>query len=313
VNDKQLEALIFLHRCGTFKEAAKTLYFESEDEEYITPEALQYRIRTLEQELGISLYNKRQGTARVSLTREGHLFLREAITIHQRMRRWRAMFTESTRGRLSFAATEPVILHRLPAPIQQFHERFPQIELRIHSTGPEQIETMVRRGEVDFGFGTHEPESDELEYQLWRQSNMVVVTPRGHELTRMEEVTLQDLARYPLIVLDPERGHGDDRMLVDAAFRQAGIRHTGNIVMQTSNSEIIKCFVEIGLGIGIVAETSVVGLRRDLEVISLGDVFGKTEVGLLTRVDKVITAPMRELFLLISDAFSDWIEARAKQ
>ncbi|NUP89607.1 MAG: LysR family transcriptional regulator [Candidatus Sumerlaeia bacterium] len=310
MNDRQLEALIYLSRCGTFKEAARSLYHDSDENEYVTPEALQYRIRALEEELGISLYKKRQGTSRVTLTREGHLFLNEAITIHQRMQRWRSMFAESTRGKLSFAATELVIMHRLPEPVRLFHERLPQIELVVKAASPENIEAKVRSGEVDFGLATHPPEGDDLEYVVWKRSGFVVITPRGHELTRMEKPALQDLVHFPLIVLLPDPSRSDDRARVDAAFRRAEVNHTPNIVLETSNSELIKTFVEAGIGVGIVAETSVLTLRHEIDVVRMGDEFGQTEVGLLVREEKLITRAMREFLLLLSDTFEPWLEKR---
>jgi DNA-binding transcriptional LysR family regulator len=129
MNIKHLQAFIYLGRCGTFKEAARVLYHEGDPEDFVTPEALQYRVKNLEESLGISLYEKRQGTARVQLTREGQLFLPEAITIYQRMLRWQLMFSESTRGHLAFASTELVLLHRLPDIVHTFHVNFPQIRL----------------------------------------------------------------------------------------------------------------------------------------------------------------------------------------
>jgi DNA-binding transcriptional LysR family regulator len=134
----------------------------------------------------------------------------------------------------------------------------------------------------------------------------VVVAPRGHELTRRDDLTLAEVAQHPLIMLSPDPSRNDDRERLNAALRRAGVSRIENTVLETSNSELIKCYVEAGLGIGIVAESSVMKMRRDLEVIRFGRQLGQTEVGLLVRREKVISKPMRNFFMLLSKDFESW-------
>lgn len=310
MNEKQLEALIYLSRNQNFTKAAEMLYFDSEDEEYMTPETLQYRIKSLEEELGVLLYKRQKGVNHVTLTREGNLFLKEAQGVYQRMRQWRSIFTESEHSRFSFAATELVILHRLPDVIMQFHKRFPKSRIEMRSCSPEKIESLVRRGEVDFGLATHAPDDHELEYTVWKKSRLVLITPKGHPLASKKDVTLEDVADHPLIMLNHDPSRRDDRARIDLAFRRRKIPHAGNIVMVTSDSEIVMCYVEKGLGIGIVSETSLIDTSRQLEVVNVGNVFGTTEIGVLVREDKVITAAMREFFLLLSPKLKAWFDKR---
>jgi len=310
MNYKQLEALIYVHQHGTFKQAAESLYFDSSGEEYITPESIQYRIKQLEQELGVSLYRKRQGSSRVLLTREGQLFLREAIDVYQRMTEWKGMFLESQRGQLTIASTQAVILHRLLDPVREFLARHPRVRLRVINAPAQEMEAMVAEGRVDFAISTRPPEAAELEYVLWRRTPMALITPVGHPLTRIREPQLKDIVDFPLILLEPEiRG---DRELVDEAFRQAGI-HQINLVLECSNSEIIKCYVEAGLGVSVIAETSTQPLRRKIEVIPLGRQVGKTEVGLLLRQGQYLTLAAREFIQRIDPDLAARVAAPEKR
>lgn len=312
MNEKQLEALIYLSRNRNFTKAAEMLYFDSEADEYMTPETLQYRIKSLEEELGVRLYKRQKGVNHVTLTREGNLFLKEALTVYARMNQWRSLFTDSGHSRFSFAATELVILHRLPEIVAKFHKKYPKTKLEIRSCGPEEIEYMVRSGEVDFGLGTHSPDDQELQYVTWKKTKLVVVAPQGHPLVGRKEVTLADIAKCPLVLLTHDPSRRDDRARVDMAFRRRNIPHTPNVVMETSNSEIVNCYVEAGLGLGIVPETSLLNSKRKVSVIDIGNVFGPTEVGVLIREEKVITTAMREFFLLLSPKFGEWMEKRGE-
>lgn len=312
MNDKQLEALVYLSRNQNFTKAAEMLYFDSEEDEYITPETLQYRIKALEEELGVRLYKRQKGVTRVTLTREGNLFLREALAVYQRMREWRSLFTEAGHSRFSFAATDVVILHRLPEVVTQFHRLFPRSAIEMRSAAPEEIERLVRTGEVDFGLATHSPDDHDLDYVVFRKSRLVVVTPPDHPLAKKHDgVSLNDVARHPLVLLTHDPSRRDDRARIDLAFRRKGIHHAPNIVMVTSNSEIVVTYVEAGLGVGIVPETALVNSARKVAVIAMGNLFGQTEVGVLTRTDKVVTTAMREFFKLLSPKLEEWMDKRA--
>jgi LysR family cys regulon transcriptional activator len=310
MNLKQLEALIYVARHGTFKQAAEALYFDSSGEDYITPESIQYRIKQLEQELGVAIYRKRQGSSRVTLTREGQLFLREAIEVHGRMIEWKGMFLDSDKGWLTIATTQAVALHRLPEAIVEFRRRHPDLKVRLHNTHSQATEEYVAQGRVDFGLSTRPPEQSELEYVLWKRGNLKLVVPVGHELCTLERVTIQDVARHPLVLLEPEiRG---DRELVDEAFRKAGIRRP-NVALEASNSEIVLRYVQAGVGVTMVAETAVLRERPGLTTLPLADKLGKTEVGLLVREGQYIPFRAREFLQILDPMFGEWLAEREQR
>ncbi|MEQ8820647.1 MAG: LysR substrate-binding domain-containing protein [Sumerlaeia bacterium] len=308
MNYKQLEALIYVTRNGTFKQAAESLYFDSSGEEYITPESIQYRIKQLEQELGVSLYRKRQGSSRVLLTREGQLFLREALEVFSRMSEWRSMFLESEKGRLTFATTQTVLIHRMVDAIREFHTRHPNVRVQALNATAAEMENLVGEGRIDFGISTRQPETGELEYVPWKKSPMVLVLPKGHALSGRRDVSLMEIADHPLILLEPEmRG---DRELVDESFRKAGIKRP-NVVIETSNSEVILTYVEAGIGVSVIAETNLANTRREVDFVRLDPkVIGKTEVGLLVREGQFLSFRAREFLTFLDPSFRDWLAER---
>ena len=307
MNHKQLEALIYVSRCGTFKQAAEALYFESSGEEFITPESMQYRIKQLEQELGVSLYRKRQGSARVLLTREGQLFLPEALEIYQRMADWKGMFLETGKGTLTISTTQAILIHRLAETVAEYRNAQPDVRLRMVNAPAPSTEGLVAQGQVDLGLSTRPPEQAGLEYVLWKQSRMILVAPAGLALAKRRSATLAEIAEHPLLLLEPEiRG---DRELVDEAFRKAGIKRP-SIVLEASNSEILLAYVEQGIGVSVMAETSMIRQRRRVVAVPISDPIGRTEVGLLVREGQYLPMRVRAFLKLLDPMFEQWLAER---
>lgn len=315
VNAKQLEALVYVARCGTFRQAAESLYFDSAGDEFITPESVQYRVRQLEKELGVSLYRKRQGSPRVTLTREGQLFLPEAQELLHRISACKARFAADAAepgaqvgGWVTVASTQALLLHRLIGPAQAFRAAHPAARLRLLSSHAAHIEELVEQGQVDFGISTRPPERPELEYVPWRRGELVLITPENHLLAKLASVTLADIAPHPLVVLEPElRG---DRESMDDAFRRAGIKRL-DIAVETANSELIKAYVEAGLGVAVIAETSVrPNPGRRLAVVPISDKIARSEAGLLVREGQFLGAAAVAMLRMIDPLFEKWVADR---
>lgn len=309
MNYKQLEAIVYLARHGTFRKAAETLYFDSPEDGYITPESIQYRLKQLEAELGVSLYRKRRGSSRVQLTREGQLFLREAVDVYQRMREWNGLFLETRHSILTFGTTQAVIIHRLIPTIGEFRKGNPQVRLRILNLSDEALETDVLSGKLDFAFAVRTPDSSDLEYVLWKRSRLVLITPKNHPLGKRSEIQLRDLVTEPLIVLNPDvRG---DRDTINRAFLRAGEAQP-NIVIEASNSEIIAAMVEAGLGLGITSATSMTNQPRALCSVPVVDLTSESEVGLLIRRGQYLNMHTRKFLSMLDPFFEKWVSEHAE-
>ncbi|MBX3727982.1 MAG: LysR family transcriptional regulator [Candidatus Sumerlaeia bacterium] len=307
MNRKQIEALIYVNRHGTFKKAAEAIYFESAGDEYITPESIQYRVKQLEQELGVTLYRKKQGSTQVRITREGQLFLKEAVDVYSRMMEWRDLFLERPGGLLTLAATQTVLINRIHGVIERYHRLYPDVTIRAHNSHGLEMEQMVAEGRIDFAISTRPPSDSDLEYVLWMRTDLVVVTPKGHPLTKKKKVTVEEVAEYPLVLLEPEPH--SDREKLDQAFRDKGIRKL-NIVFETSNSEILLAYVESGMGVTITSETSLVRNQRKVDHVPLADNIGRSEVGVLVRRGQYLPGKVREFLRLLDPRIDEWLRQR---
>jgi len=208
-------------------------------------------IKDLEEELGIEIFVRR-GKRLTGLTPPG----RELVEIVDRMlldsrniKRLAEQFSNGHEGRLTIATTHTQARYALPAVVTQFRGRYPGVHLALHQGSPQEIAAMLRSGEADIGIATETLESEPLlrtfPYYTWRHA---IVAPIGHPLTRLKKLGLSDVASYPIITYH-EGFTG--RTKIDAAFAQADLEP--DIVMSALDADVIKTYVELGLGIGIIA------------------------------------------------------------
>jgi len=209
------------------------------------------QIRELEEELGIELF-VRAGKRLTGLTPPGS----EVLPIIERMlldaenlRRAGAEFSQQTRGKLAIAATHSQARYALPAAVRDFRARFPQVTLNMHQGTPKQIAEMLLAGEADVGIATEAlAQYNELvALPCYRWTHSVIVPP-GHALLDGRPLTLQRLAEFPIITYEPGftgRAH------IDSAFTAAKL--APEIVLTAMDADVVKTYVELGLGVGILA------------------------------------------------------------
>ncbi|QLF93983.1 LysR family transcriptional regulator [Pseudomonas sp. ABC1] len=210
------------------------------------------QLRELEEELGVTIF-ERHGKRLTGLTAPGRDIARiiERILVEKdNLKDAADEYLGFASGRLTVASTHAQSRYRLPGVVTAFREAFPNVKLALHQTSPAQIVEMVRDGRADLGFAT-ESLSRQSDFALFKAYSWWhrVVVPIGHPLTRIEQPTLVDIAQYPIITY--EEGMTGRGRINQAFFDQ---RVTPNIVLTAIDSDVIKTYVELGLGIGIVAE-----------------------------------------------------------
>lgn len=230
------------------------------------------QIRELEDELGIELF-VRAGKRLTGLTAPGTQVLpiieRILLDSHN-LRKAGQEFVAQEAGSLSIAATHSQARYALPTAVQEFRLRYPQVTLQLHQGSPKQIAQMLISGEADVGIATEAlAQYDELlALPCYRWTHSVVV-PAGHALLE-QQLTLESLVAYPLITYDngfTGRSHIDD------AFRAQGLEP--NIVLSAMDADVIKTYVELGLGVGIVASIAYEDERDvNLRAVDAGQLFG---------------------------------------
>jgi LysR family cys regulon transcriptional activator len=225
------------------------------------------QLRLLEQELGIELF-QRHGKHLVAFTAAGQVVLEQARSILQRVegiRRSAADARDGSQGRLALATTHTQSRYRLPPVISRFVERYPDVELQMQQGTPQQVAELVARGEADLGIATEAlddyPGLVTLPCFRW---NHAVLVAQDHPLAkRRSPLTLEALARWPLVTY--VQGF-TGRSRVDLAFERRGLQP--RVVITAADSDVIKTYVRLGMGVGLIASMAVEP-ERDSDLVAL--------------------------------------------
>ncbi len=202
-------------------------------------------------------------------------------------------------GTLSIATTHSQARYFLPEPVAQLRKRFPKVNISIHQGSPEQVARMVRDEVADIGLATEAladlPELVTLPCYEWRHA---VVMPAGHALAQVERISLEDLAILPLVSYHPSFS---GRTRVDQAFAARNLKP--NIVLEAIDADVIKTYVRVGLGVGIVAEIAVRDdpPGGDLVARPVGHLFGNN----VTRIAFKRGAYLRNFVYAFTEMLSD--------
>src|SRR5262252_6683504 len=230
------------------------------------------QIRELEDELGIEIFVRR-GKRLVDLTEPGRTVVQvieRLLAEADNLRQVGKEFADRDVGSLTIATTHTQARYALPSVVQQFRAQYPKVRLSLQQGSPTQIADMVIAGQADVAIATealdHYPELLALPGYTWHHC---VVVPQGHPLSKMKLLTLEELARYPLITYSPEftgRSH------IDQAFASKGLKM--DLVLTAIDADVIKTYVELGLGVGVIAAMAY-DAKRDarLRAIDAGHLF----------------------------------------
>jgi LysR family transcriptional regulator, cys regulon transcriptional activator len=230
------------------------------------------QIRELEDELGIELF-VRVGKRLTGMTEPGGQVLpiiERLLADADNLRNASKDFSEHGVGPLSIAATHSQARYALPAAVRDFRQLYPQVTLSLHQGSPRQVADMLLSGEADIGIATEALAQYEQLVTLpcYRWTHSVVVPP-GHALLDGEPLTLQRLSRFPLITYDA--GY-TGRSHIDEAFDREGL--SPSIVLSAMDADVIKTYVELGMGVGVVASIAYDEERdRNLKAMDAGHLF----------------------------------------
>ncbi len=230
------------------------------------------QIKALEDELGVQVF-ARHGKRLVAVTEPGKAVIAIAERIlaeAQNLRRAGEEYANDQLGTLTVAATHTQARYLLPKAVAAFKRRYPKVELVIHQGNPTQICEQVLAGEADMGVATEMiasyPELVSLPVVQW---NRVVVVPPKHPLLSARPLTLEKLAEYPIVTYDFAFAN---RSLVQKAFETRGL--TPHVVLSAQDADVIKTYVELGLGVGVLAKMAFDPERdRQLRAIDASHLF----------------------------------------
>lgn len=239
---------------------------------YTSQPGVSKHIKDLEDELGIEIFVRR-GKRLLGLTEPG----KELVQVVERilldthnLRRIADQFASRETGHFVVATTHTQARYALPRIIQWFKADYPKVHLTLLQGSPQEIAELLVSGRADIGIATEAvnkvPELASFPYYSWHHA---IIVPHGHPLQALEQVTLEALAEYPIITYH-EGFTG--RAHVDSAFAEAGV--VPDIVLSAIDADVIKTYVELGLGLGLIASMAYdPGKDRGLALIPAPELF----------------------------------------
>jgi len=229
----------------------------------------------LEEELGVEIF-ARHGKRLKRVTEPGEHVLKSIELIMREvgnLRRIGEQFSAQDSGTLSIATTHTQARYVLPQPVAKLREAFPKVNVSLHQGSPDQVARMVLDEVAEIGIATESlTQYDDLVTLPCYEWQHMLVIPVDHPLAKKENISLEDLAEEPLITYHPSF---TGRTKIDLAF--AAKRLQPRIALEAIDSDVIKTYVRLGLGVGIVAEMAIKednGANSDLVAIPAGPLFG---------------------------------------
>jgi LysR family cys regulon transcriptional activator len=260
----------------------------------------------LEEELGVEIF-ARHGKRLKRITEPGQHVLRSIELIMREvgnLKRIGEQFSAQDSGTLSIATTHTQARYVLPVPVAKLREAYPKVNISLHQGSPEQVARMVIDDVAEIGIATEAlPDQRELVTLPCYEWQHVLVLPPSHPLARKERISLEDLAAEPLVTYHPAF---TGRTRIDSAFAQRKLQP--RIALEAIDSDVIKTYVGLGLGLGIVAEMAVreEGSHPDLAVRPLGHLFGQN----VARVAFKRSAYLRNFVYKFAELLSDRLDRK---
>ena len=219
---------------------------------YTSQPGVSKQLKLLEEELGLQLF-VRKGKSLGGITPAGEQVIARSRMIMAEVENIRSLASDyyhEEEGTLSIATTHTQARYVLPDVIREFRDRYPRVNLNLHQGTSEQIADMVKANEIDFAIatGSHDLFSDLLLVPSYHWDRKIIV-PKGHELAELDrKLTLEDLAKHPLVTYVFSFG---GQSSLKRAFADRGLEP--DVVFTARDADVIKTYVRMGLGVGIVA------------------------------------------------------------
>ena len=246
-------------------------------------------ILDLEATLGFDIF-ERHGKRIRGLTKEGTILLPQLERILQEMDDFKDLVYECKSpqfGRLTIATTHTQARYVLPQVIAKFRETYPDVRLSLLEGAPSQIAQMVLHDHADVAVATEKLAATEgLDSQACYDWTHQLLFPANHPLAQKSKIKITDLAEYPIITYDPAFA---GRAKIDKAFVDAHVR--ADVVLEAVDADVIRTYVELGLGVGILAGMSLANV--DCESLGLvrrdaGYLFGKNTTYASVKIDRFL-------------------------
>lgn len=279
---------------------------------YTSQPGISKQLKLLEQELGVQLFT-RKGKSLAAITPAGRDVISRARRIMREVENIRNLASDLSgeqEGTLAIATTHTQARHVLPDIIKEFRERYPRINLELHQGTSEQIAELVAGNRVDFAIATGSrqlfPNLVLLPCFRW---DRVILVPKGHPLTTVKKLDLATLAAYPLVTyVFSSTGESS----LKKAFGEQGLEP--NVVFTARDADIIKTYVRMGMGVGILAPMAFdCADAKDLVAIEAPHLFPQVTTWLGFRRDAVLRKYMVDFIALLASHLTPAVTRKAAQ
>jgi len=296
-NLKQLRAFCQVVRSGSITKAAERLF--------LSQPSITLQIQALERELEVTLFERRGPNLKLTPSGESLYMLAGPLVdgMDGLQENFAAHHGLLESGELNIGAGESTILYILPEAVRRFVAAHPRVKLRINNvTGRDGLK-MLRADEIDFAVGSMLDMPDDLTYQQVVTYDPALITPLGHPLAELPSVTLEDISHYGMI-LPPS--HLSTWRIVKYVFQQNNLTFT--VTLEAGGWEVIKKYVELGMGISIVTGICLTGQEK-LVRIPLNQYFPQRGYGLVLRKGKFLSPQARRFVEILTEVYGQSREA----
>jgi len=292
---KELRSFCITKQEGSMSKAAEVLF--------ASQPTVSLQIKALESELNVKLFERRGPL--LKLTTEGEILYELVhplvLRIDSIKEDFEAHYGDLTSGELTIAAEESTILYTLPEPIRQFVEQFPGIRLKISNVTGRSGRDLLLADEVDLAVSSMLEVPDNLDYAPFVSYAPILITPKDHSLTKLDKVSLQDISKYGLI-LPPS--HFSSWNLIKMVFGLNGVKY--KVALEAGGWEVVKRYIDIGLGISIVTEICITDEDREkFGIVPLDHFFPSRKYGVVIRKEKLISAPAKKFIEILNKHYEN--------
>jgi DNA-binding transcriptional LysR family regulator len=275
---QKLRTFCFAAQTGSFSKAAGRVA--------LSQPSVSLQIQALERELSTTLFQRRG--PKISLTPDGQALYDLAWPLVNALDSLDETFKASRQGLatgwVNIAAGESTILYILPELIKEYASLYPAVELKLHNVTGEEGLRLLRSDVVDFAVGSMVEVPEDIVYRPTFTYDPKLIVPLGHPLAGRKDVTIKDIAQYPLI-LPPN--HLTTWRVVDFVFQQHNLSY--RVALEAGGWEVIKKYVEHGLGVSIVTSICLKGTEA-LAALDVSRYFPKRTYGIVMRKNKLLSA-----------------------